>query len=188
MSKDTMLAAVAAAAGLDASKPVEITAALMKEHFPAAASALIAEGKAAGLSEGADSERKRLAAIDEVAVPGYEKLVNAAKADGAMTAEKLALAIVKADKEKGGKFLAALDKDEEAVKGLRSEHGPANGPEPAKKPGEGLVGEAKWKAEYAASAKLQAEFGNIGGETAYLAGMRAESRGLVRTVSPPRAA
>jgi hypothetical protein len=52
-------------------------------------------------------------------------------------------------------------------------------PQPAKKPNEGLEGEAKWKAEFAADAKLRDEFSSEG---SYLAYKRGEAAGRVRIV------
>lgn len=64
-------------------------------------------------SEGAAAERARLLALEEVAVAGHEDLLAKAKADPEMTAEKLALEIVKAEKAKGNDYLASLKNAEE---------------------------------------------------------------------------
>jgi len=66
-------------------------------------------------AEGAAAERERLLALDEVAVAGHEDLLAQAKADPTMTAEKLALAIVKAEKATGNAYLDGLKKAEAAM-------------------------------------------------------------------------
>ncbi len=63
-------------------------------------------------AEGAAAERARILALDDVAVAGHEDLLATAKADPTMTAEKLALAIVKAEKAKGSDYLANLKQAE----------------------------------------------------------------------------
>lgn len=65
--------------------------------------------------EGAKAERERLLALDEVAIAGHEDLLAKAKADPAMTAEKLALEIVKSEKAKGNKHLESLKAAEAAM-------------------------------------------------------------------------
>lgn len=65
--------------------------------------------------EGAKAERERLLALDEVAVAGFEDLVVKAKSDPTMTAEKLALEIVKAEKAKGNQHLESLKASEAAM-------------------------------------------------------------------------
>lgn len=57
------------------------------------------------LNEGIAQERSRIQAIEEIAVVGHEDLVNSAKFEKAMSAEQLAVAILKADKAKGEKML-----------------------------------------------------------------------------------
>jgi hypothetical protein len=75
--------------------------------------------------------------------------------------------------------MAHLDADATKVRGLRSE--PANGADAPKSPLAGLAGEALWKAEFANSADLQAEFG--GKEASYLAFKRAEASGQARILN-----
>lgn len=53
------------------------------------------------------AERERILAIDEIAGEGHDDLVAAARADGKTTAAELALNILKAEKAKGGAYLAA---------------------------------------------------------------------------------
>lgn len=70
------------------------------------------------------AERERLAAIDSVAVAGFEELVANAKADPAQNAGTVAMAIVKAQKEQGTAYLAALKRDAQAANAV-----PASEPE-----------------------------------------------------------
>ena len=172
MSKTGMLAAVAAAAGLNGDQPVTLTAALLKEHFPDLAAELSAEGAA--------GERQRIAALEAAALPGHDKLLAAHKADGTKTAGDLALAIVAAEKQARTGMLAGLAEDEAKLKGLRSE--PANGAGPVKPahPLAGLTGEALWKAEYAVSDALKAEFPS---EAAYLGFKTLDAQGRIRTTA-----
>lgn len=51
-------------------------------------------------AEGAENERARIKAIEEVAVAGHAEMVQSAKFDELMTAEQLAVAILKAEKAK----------------------------------------------------------------------------------------
>lgn len=77
--------------------------------------AITDEQIAAYRAEGAKAERDRLLALDEVAVAGHEDLLAKAKADPDMTAEKLALEIVKAEKAAGTKYLDGLKAAEAAM-------------------------------------------------------------------------
>jgi ATP-dependent Clp protease protease subunit len=65
-------------------------------------------------NEGVKSERERMKAIDDLAIPGHEDLVKKAKYETGIKAEVLAVEIVKAEKQKGRKFLNDRDKDVEA--------------------------------------------------------------------------
>lgn len=56
-------------------------------------------------NEGVAQERARIQAIEDIAVAGHEDLVNSAKFEKAMSAEQLAVAILKADKARGDKML-----------------------------------------------------------------------------------
>lgn len=172
MSNDGMMAAVAMAAGLDeaTAKTVEVNAAFIKQHFGAVASELVNEGKSA--------ERERITSIEAAAMPGHEAIIRAHKADPTKTAADAALAVISAENATRASHLKALDADEAKVKGLRSE--PANGAEAEKPAGHGLVGDAKWKAEFGASEEIQAEFKT---EAKYLAFRNAEASGLVKILN-----
>ena len=65
----------------------------LKAEYPDLVSAIREEA----MEEGRKCERARLEAIEAVAMPGYEALVKAAKADPKKTAENLAIEIVRAE-------------------------------------------------------------------------------------------
>lgn len=73
------------------------------------------------IAEGAEQERARIQAIEDIAVVGHEDLVNAAKFDGKTTAEALAVQILKADKTRGAQMLKARMKDAKALEGIEPE-------------------------------------------------------------------
>ena len=91
-----------------------ITTASLREHRADIASEIEASAKAsadadqkAAVQTAVETERARIAAIDEIAMAGHEDLVKAAKADG-RSAEQVALDMVKADKAAGASHLAGL--------------------------------------------------------------------------------
>lgn len=64
-----------------------------------------------GVKAGEEQERARIKNIEDMAMPGYEQLVNKAKFETPMEANALAVEIIKAQKEKGNKFLAQRQQD-----------------------------------------------------------------------------
>lgn len=72
---------------------------------------LVEQIRAKAYAEGADNERARILAIEEIATPGHDELVNAAKLDSTMSAEKLAVEILKADKMRNANMLQARAND-----------------------------------------------------------------------------
>ena len=181
MEKQSMSAALAAAAGLDDGAGSKT---FTESDVAKAADAARAEGIAMSAAErdkAVKAERERIAAIQDAAFPGQKALADKAIADGISPGD--AALIFNADhKAKGAQMLANLRADEKAMQGLASEYAPANAD--AKRPA--ATGEAAWKAEYAGSAELQAEFR---GEAAYLAFRVNEAAGNVRylTREPKRA-
>lgn len=129
----------------------------------------------AATESGAKAERERVAAIRAALIPGHEAIIEAMCADPTKT--ELDAHRAQAAAERGVRTAAvdALKADEKKVEGLKSETAPAD--LKAKKPGDGLEGEPKWKAEWDGSAKLQSEFKT---QADYLALMRAEANGIVR--------
>ena len=97
-----------------------MTLAELKAKHPEIYQAALDEGKAqapsqealdAARKEGAQAERERIKAIDETALPGTEDLTNKAKYETLITAEKYAMEILKAQKEKGVNYLNAAKAD-----------------------------------------------------------------------------
>ncbi|AHN84819.1 Clp protease-like protein [Vibrio phage phi 2] len=64
-----------------------------------------------GVKAGEEQERARIKNIEDMAMPGYEQLVNKAKFETPMEANALAVEIIKAQKEKGKNFLAQRQQD-----------------------------------------------------------------------------
>jgi hypothetical protein len=69
-----------------------MTADQLRVNHPEVAEVLLAEGRA----EGAAAERERQRGLQAAAMPGFEALLAAAKADGRTTGPELALRIVAA--------------------------------------------------------------------------------------------
>lgn len=81
-----------------------LTATQLREQNPTAAMELAEAGAAA--------ERNRIAGLEAAAMPGFDKLLADAKADGKTTGPELAAAIIAETKAKGGKLLASLAADD----------------------------------------------------------------------------
>lgn len=82
----------------------------LAEMFPD----LVSRITASAADEAAKAERERIRRIDEAAVPGYENLITAAKADPHKTAGDVALEIIKAQKDSGKAYLTNRDADAKA--------------------------------------------------------------------------
>ncbi len=133
--------------------------------------AITPEQIAAYREEGAQAERERLLALDDVAIAGHEDLLAAAKADPAMTAEKLALQIVKADKAKGNKHLESLKTAEAAMPKVEPSVPAASEPV-------GATPEERAENEWNGNAEIRKEFG--GDKAAYVAFAIAKENGQVK--------
>lgn len=72
---------------------------------------LVEEIRAKAYAQGVENERARILAIEDIATPGHDELVQSAKQDSTMTAEKLAVAILKADKARNANMLQARAND-----------------------------------------------------------------------------
>lgn len=77
--------------------------------------------RAEAIKEGAAQERARIQAIEEIAVPGHESLVQAAKFDGVTTAEALAVQMWKAEKARSAQMLNDRQDDAKTLQGLEAE-------------------------------------------------------------------
>lgn len=173
----------------DALKKEQITADFIKAEFPDIHEAFkqtgfkegqekaSASAKEEGIKQGKEDERNRLLAIEKASLPGYEDLVAKAKADAQMTAEKLALAIVAAEKEKGTDFVKAAKDAEDKLPEIK--------PNIEKTADENKVDpnaplEDRAKAQWKKDPKIRAEFGEY--ET-YLAFLQAEENGQVKILN-----
>ncbi len=75
--------------------------------------------KKLGSQEGAAAERSRMQAIDDLATPGSEKLVNQAKYETGVSAAELALQLVKAEKDQSAQYLAGAKDDSQPMAGVK---------------------------------------------------------------------
>lgn len=89
----------------------------LKAEYPELVQAIRTEA----MKEGADAERARIQAIEEIAVAGHENLVNAAKFDGVTTAEALAVQMWKAEKARNARMLNDRQEDAKALEGIEAE-------------------------------------------------------------------
>jgi signal peptide peptidase SppA len=85
---------------IDVQDTLEIDAEWISKNCPDIAGAL--------RFEGAQAERERIKGIEEAALPGYERIVAEAKADGKSTGADVALKIVKAENQVRGKKLEEI--------------------------------------------------------------------------------
>lgn len=140
----------------------------------AATAQLVAEAR-----EGATAtERTRIAAIQEAAMPGQDKLRDEAISAG-MSAGDFALAQSRAIKAQGPAALEALKNDEAALGALGALK-PGAAPDPAKPIDPNLPLDQRIKAEWDASPQIRGEFGGAYGS--YLAYRQAEEAGTVRRI------
>lgn len=120
--------------------------------------------------EGAQAERERLIALEEVAIAGYEDLLATAKADPKMTAEKLAVEIVKAEKAKGNSHIASLKNAEAAMPKV-------DAVVPTTEP-VGATPEERATHEWDTNVEVRKEFG--GDKSAYIAFATAKENGQIK--------
>lgn len=85
------------------------------------------------VNQGTADERKRMQAIDDLAMPGHEELVNKAKYETGITAEALAVEIVKAEKAKGTQFLENRNIDATSANNVPGASAPQNSEDEAGK-------------------------------------------------------
>lgn len=79
-----------------------------------------------GYEEGVKAENARLQAIDELATPGTENLVNTAKYEKPVTAEQLAMQMIKAQKEAGMNHLTNTKDDADHLNNVTPTAAPEN--------------------------------------------------------------
>lgn len=137
------------------------------------------EGRKAGLVEGAETERKRILAIEEASLPGHEDLVAKAKQDVDMTADKLALQIVAREKQRGTKYVEQAAAAEKEMPKVAPNFESAS-PEKAKVDKDAPL-EDRAKAEWHSDAKLRSEFADD--YEAYFAFKKASETNQVKILS-----
>ena len=165
----------------------EITADYIKKEFPDVTKDIIQEvsediKKSAfneGVEAGKKQERDRILAIESAALPGHEDLIEEAKKDGSITAEKLALKIISAEKNKASDYLANTKKAEAEIPKIepnidKSDSGEKQIPKDAPL-------ETRAKSIWESNAKIRAEFGED--FDAYHAFAKANESGQVRILS-----
>ena len=174
------------AGGVETISRDQITAEFLMREFPQIAGVLIREGREQsqdaikkqgyeeGMTAGAQAERERIMALEEIAMSGHEDMVAEAKKDGKTQPGELAMKIVAAQKQRGSSFLDARKEDAKANSGI----GPATDPQPLS-PGVDASApiEERAAAEWAKDPKIRAEFGD---KDTYLAFRKAEDEGRVR--------
>lgn len=85
----------------------------LREQHPEIYNAILSEG----VEQGIKQERDRIKEIEDLAVPGNEKIVNDAKFVSGITAEKMAVEILKANKEYAAEMLKARQKEAGEITG-----------------------------------------------------------------------
>lgn len=169
--------------GEDMIARADMTADMIVGDFPDIAAALMAKGREQaegtlktsfneGFKAGAEAERKRILAIEEVAMPGHDAMIKAAKEDGKTTAGDLAMKIVAAEKQRGAKTLKTMEDDAGEQPVVQPTAQTSNPTVDANAPIEDRA-EAEWNN----SPDLRVEFDS---KDAYLAFRKAEDQGRVK--------
>ena len=96
---------------LNRNEEVAMTLEEIKAQHPDLYKQIRNEGREEGLKAGMTQERNRIKAIEDMALAGHEALVAKAKFDTGMTAEQLAVEMIKAEKEKVTAFAQNRETD-----------------------------------------------------------------------------
>ena len=116
-----------------------------EEQFKTEHQELYNQIRNAAMNEGIKAERARIQDIEELAMSGNEELVNKAKFETGISAEALAVEIIKAEKQRGANFLTARQEDANQLENIESTDAPENKKDNKQKAEE----EAKAMAAYA---------------------------------------
>jgi len=149
----------------DKAKAPEITVEYLAEHHPS----IVAQLHKAG----AALELQRIAAIDDLAIPGHENLIKACKAEG-KSPEQTAMAMIAAEKLQKQAFLTATATDAPAPVAPSL-------PTPTAQIDKNAPVEDRCKTAWDTSPDIRAEFGDDGFK-AFLAFTKADEKGRVRKV------
>ncbi len=165
-SENTSMNKPTSIAELTAAFP-DIVGQIRSESAAAASVTLNETALAAARAEGAKAEHARVAGIEAAALPGHEKLLAELKADGSITPEAAAMRFINAEK-------AARTGHADAIRNVEGTTGKVQAavttsvapPAPKADTPEG------WKAEYAKSEDLQAEFASADLYVTYMQGTK----------------
>ena len=161
----------------------EITADYIKKEFPDVTNAIIQEVSSdlqkEAFADGAKHERDRILTIESAALPGHEDLIAEAKKDGSITAEKLALKIIAAEKQKASDYLANSKTSESEMPKIEPNIEPES--KQKKEIDINLPIEQKAKILWDKDSKLRSEFGDD--FESYHAFAKAEESNQVRILS-----
>lgn len=105
---------------LNHNEEVAMTLEEIKAQHPELYKQIRNEGREEGLNAGVTQERNRIKAIEDMALPGQEALVAKAKFDTGMTAEQLAVEMVKAEKAKKNTMAQHIAEDAQDLNGIGS--------------------------------------------------------------------
>lgn len=83
----------------------------LAEKYPELVAQIVKEAADEAAQGGAKAERERIAGIDALAMPGFESIIQNAKADPTQNAGTVAMAIVFAQKQAGSAALEQIQKD-----------------------------------------------------------------------------
>ena len=156
----------------DADKP-EITAKLIAGEHPEVAEELRAEGREsvdmdAAREEGATNERERIKSVFDASMPGHEELISSLAFDGKTTGGQAALKVLAAEREKGSKHRASVEKDIE------------NPPQPSAVNTDKKTEQKSDEDDWENNADLRAEYGDD--KAAYDAYRDANNQGRVKVL------
>ena len=162
-----------------------ITKEFILANHPEIAEALRADGRAAGLPDGAESERNRIRDVEAQSMPGHEKLIAGLKFDGKTSGAEAALQVLAAERTK----LAGINSDLKSDAPAPAAAAPSATGDHA---GEEATAEARMtpeergKKRWDSDEKLRAEFGDD--FKAYLAFEKANAQGRVKILGAKQAA
>lgn len=105
---------------LNQNEEVAMTLEEIKAQHPDLYKQIRDEGREEGVKAGMTQERNRIKAIEEMALTGHEALVAKAKFETGMTAEQLAVEMIKAEKQKKATMAQQRTADAEELNGIGS--------------------------------------------------------------------
>lgn len=85
----------------------KVTLETIKNQYPEVYNEVYKQGR----DEGVTNERNRIKAIEDVAMPGFDNMIQEAKYKNAISAEELAISMIKASRDKGINYLNNAQQD-----------------------------------------------------------------------------